>query len=519
MTKRQVRSLHRNNLVRLFAGLGVFGACTVVDKGDYTFTDDPDATGGEAGDGTGGTGGTAGTSGTSGDGGEATGGTGDTGGTGTTGGTGGSSGDAGDGGGGSGGDGSGVCDPNPCENGGDCSDSGGEPSCDCAPGYTGDTCGTEIDECDPNPCKMNVQCTDMLADFSCACPAEVTGKICELPRFQPIMMGPRSVARAVSADGTVVVGYFADPNGYDKPFMWKEADAASRPLPLPPTLRPDVHVTPSAVSGNGLHWAGEYRGTSSGDPPFPIGGTEEMARILLLPPNSIAGGAFDLNGDGTTAVGYFNDGAVRAVRWDIDGGPQPLMPPMMGAYVSASAITRDGRIIAGALKDSMNQVFIVYFAGQGVTPPGSRRQPMALNDLSVHGLSADGLTAVGTMWDTAFANFAFIARPNGSSFESIAPLTGTLAARSNVWDVSDDGQVLVGDMMGDPTTMAGQIALVWKADGTYRPLADILRDNRVDVASMGFQLTIAYGVSANGKVIVGAAMGPQGTQGFIARIP
>jgi uncharacterized membrane protein len=335
-------------------------------------------------------------------------------------------------------------------------------------------------------------------------------------------MGPRSRARAVSADGTVVIGYFADPNGYDKPFIWKEVDGAARPLPLPTSLRPDVHVTPYAVSGNGAHWAGEYRGTGSAAAPFPIGGTEQMSSALLLPPNSIAGAAFDLNGDGSTAVGYFNDGAVRAVRWDLPGGPQPLMPSGVNAtYVSAGAITRDGRIIAGTLKDamSMSQHWLVYFTPAGMTAPPMRRQPMALGDLAVHGLSADGQTAVGTMWDTAFAHFAFIARPNSTSFESIAPNINPVPSQSNVWDVSDDGQVLVGDMSADPAGMTMQTALVWKPEGTYRPLADILRDNRVDVASLGFQLTIAYGVSANGKVIVGEMTGMMGTQGFIARIP
>jgi uncharacterized membrane protein len=247
-----------------------------------------------------------------------------------------------------------------------------------------------------------------------------------------------------------------------------------------------------------------------------------MARTLLLPPNSIAGGAFDLNGDGTTAVGYFNDMGVKAVRWDLDGGPIPLLPGnMMPSYLSAGAVTRDGSIIAGTLKDSMsmNMHWLVYFTPPGVTPPLSRRQPMALADLAVHGLSADGQTAVGTMWDTAFAHFAFIARPNGTSFESIAPNINAVASQSNVWDVSDDGLVLVGDMSGDPVGMTVQTALVWKPDGSYRPLTDILRDQRVDVAGMGYQLTVAYGVSANGKVVVGEMTSSMGTQGFIARIP
>ena len=30
--------------------------------------------------------------------------------------------------------------------------------CDCVPGWTGDRCGTEIDECSSNPCQNNGTC-------------------------------------------------------------------------------------------------------------------------------------------------------------------------------------------------------------------------------------------------------------------------------------------------------------------------------------------------------------------------
>ena len=76
---------------------------------------------------------------------------------------------------------------------------------------------------------------------------------------------------------------------------------------------------------------------------------------------------------------------------------------------------------------------------------------------------------------TAFSNMAFIAEPNNSSFRSIAPMINAVPARSNVWDVSDDGQVLVGDMSADPVGMTMQSALVWKPDGSYRPLALVMK--------------------------------------------
>ena len=35
-----------------------------------------------------------------------------------------------------------LCSPNPCHNGGTCTDKGNDFSCDCPGGYNGDTCGT-----------------------------------------------------------------------------------------------------------------------------------------------------------------------------------------------------------------------------------------------------------------------------------------------------------------------------------------------------------------------------------------
>jgi hypothetical protein len=44
------------------------------------------------------------------------------------------------------------CDPNPCWNGGNCTDKVNDYTCECVPGYTDKDCGVNIDDCDPNPC-------------------------------------------------------------------------------------------------------------------------------------------------------------------------------------------------------------------------------------------------------------------------------------------------------------------------------------------------------------------------------
>ncbi|XP_078666609.1 CUB and sushi domain-containing protein 3-like isoform X3 [Branchiostoma floridae x Branchiostoma belcheri] len=71
------------------------------------------------------------------------------------------------------------CSPNPCKNGGDCTDLGNSFQCTCAAGYEGDTCQTDINDCIPNPCKNGGTCTDLVNDFQCSCPAGYSGDTCQ----------------------------------------------------------------------------------------------------------------------------------------------------------------------------------------------------------------------------------------------------------------------------------------------------------------------------------------------------
>jgi hypothetical protein len=62
------------------------------------------------------------------------------------------------------------CMPNPCQNGGMCTNLVNAFSCNCAgTGYSGTTCQTEINECMPNPCQHGGMCTNLVNDFSCDC--------------------------------------------------------------------------------------------------------------------------------------------------------------------------------------------------------------------------------------------------------------------------------------------------------------------------------------------------------------
>ncbi|XP_030855069.1 fibropellin-1-like [Strongylocentrotus purpuratus] len=61
-------------------------------------------------------------------------------------------------------------------NGGTCNGEGN--ACQCNAGYTGELCGTDIDECASGPCMANEDCTDGVNMYTCACSAGYAGSPC-----------------------------------------------------------------------------------------------------------------------------------------------------------------------------------------------------------------------------------------------------------------------------------------------------------------------------------------------------
>eukprot|EP00057_Strongylocentrotus_purpuratus_P031399 XP_784490.3 PREDICTED: fibropellin-1 [Strongylocentrotus purpuratus] len=63
-----------------------------------------------------------------------------------------------------------------CQNSGTCVSSG---LCDCVTGFTGTMCEININDCSPNPCTNGGSCTDGVDSFTCTCVAGFTGNMCE----------------------------------------------------------------------------------------------------------------------------------------------------------------------------------------------------------------------------------------------------------------------------------------------------------------------------------------------------
>ena len=67
---------------------------------------------------------------------------------------------------------------NPCLSGSSCRNEFGGYRCECAPGFTGQNCGEDINECTNNPCLNSGTCTNEIGGFSCSCMDGYLGETC-----------------------------------------------------------------------------------------------------------------------------------------------------------------------------------------------------------------------------------------------------------------------------------------------------------------------------------------------------
>lgn len=72
------------------------------------------------------------------------------------------------------------CAPNPCLNEGVCNQVGDQTFCVCASGWAGPTCEINRDDCTPNPCRNGGSCTDGIDSYSCECLPGFEGDNCEI---------------------------------------------------------------------------------------------------------------------------------------------------------------------------------------------------------------------------------------------------------------------------------------------------------------------------------------------------
>lgn len=311
-----------------------------------------------------------------------------------------------------------------------------------------------------------------------------------------------SKAWDVSADGSVIVG--AAHNGDSVAVRW---DATGTPQPFADITGP---------------FRGEARGVSA-DGQIVVGDGFFAAPTGLHGFNTTTlTVALGLSGDGSTAVGYsenpFNPRPIK-YTWAGNASPQvlPGFPGTPGYGISYGA-SFDGSVIAGSLSMTPSGATeplglqAVLWTAQGIQPLGDF--PGGAFRSEAYRISPDGRIVVGS--GTTAAGFEAFIWTAASGMQLLGDLDGG-DVFSQPLDLTADGSIVVGGSRVNQSASTYE-AFIWTQAAGIRRLDDVLQEAGVDLG--GWRLEAAYGISADGKVIVGYGRNPAGNpEAFRAVIP
>lgn len=328
-----------------------------------------------------------------------------------------------------------------------------------------------------------------------------------------------SSARAVSADGTTVVG-----TSDDVPFVWR-TNTGIVPFQVPDDIE---NVSPRATSEDGSVVVGSWGEPAGGRPSVGIG----------FPPPPVAGyfrwndfDGFDVTDTGafTSVSAASDDGSIIVGTLNYVGGWFPLSLPFRGTPDNAtSALTTFGiagpTVISGTASgisgDGSTVVGQRWMYGAYNLPSGYLRQafswtedggavtlPSLIGDpgsASANAISKDGSVVVGSS-ESEFGTQAVLWNSSGAVESLIDDVAGITSSSADA--VSGDGSRIIGRYtLGDTTT-----PFLWDELRGFRDLTEALAmEFGLAHELTGWQLTEATGISADGMTIVGNGINPAG---------
>ena len=324
----------------------------------------------------------------------------------------------------------------------------------------------------------------------------------------------------VSADGSTVVGqygiYYFDQTANLRAFRWT-AETGVQDLHSLVGGRPENESVATAVSADGSVVVGyvsneRNRNRRPDDRLLYAFRWENGAVQLLTPPGARdISAAFDVSADGSVIVGCAtgnfptSDAMIHPVRW-VDGALQVLEIPDLTRVGQALVVSADGSSVAveGAVRVNGRPVRRVFVWRNGAV----QMLPSSV-DAWPTGISADGSVVVGGGSVSPFSSAPytrFTARHPACRWENgeLSVLNTPEGMRAVAHDVSADGSVVVGGI--DPGLGRNDFyynvryirAVRWTQAGIEdlnQTYADLLRDGSI--------LVFAHAVSPDGRYIVG----------------
>lgn len=374
--------------------------------------------------------------------------------------------------------------------------------------------------------RMNLVVSGMLIHAVLSVPSMASEySFTALGQFPEVASG--SKARAVSADGAVVVGYAPmkttpSTSPVNRAFRWTREEGLfdlgalpTAPSGLEMSLAYGVSVDGSVVVGTALYGVSPvgtvafraFRWTAEG-------GLQDLGQL----DGYVSSGARAASADGSVIVGrgygVFAFSPKEAFRWTAQSGLVglgDLAGDLTYSSSGATAVSADGEVVVGAANqtDVESQAFRWNMAagmtGLGDLPGGAFRS-------SAEGISRDGLVIVG-IGESADGRVAFRWTAQ-DGMQGLGDLPGG-AYYSAAAAVSADGAIIVGR----GTTADGLRAFIWDAQNGLRPLEEVLAAGGV-TAIQDWSLVAANGISDDGRTIVGEGLNPEGNvEAWVATLP
>ncbi|MCL4743458.1 MAG: hypothetical protein KJZ54_14775 [Phycisphaerales bacterium] len=230
-----------------------------------------------------------------------------------------------------------------------------------------------------------------------------------------------------------------------------------------------------------------------------------------LPGGKFRSNATGVSADGSGIVGGSDShNGHEAYRWTSETGMVGLGDLDGGIFRSgATSISADGLVIVGSSISHDGTEAFRWTAETGMVGLGAL--PGSSFNSYATAVSADGSVVVGSsMAYGGQMSFRWTAETGMVGLGRLTP--DEIGNRGH--GVSWDGNVIVGEAVVLDDN--GNGAYIWTPETGMRRLTDVLADLGVAIPP-GWYLLAAYGVSADGRTIVGAGINPAGhSEGWVA---
>lgn len=317
-----------------------------------------------------------------------------------------------------------------------------------------------------------------------------------------------SVAAGVGLGGTPVVAGWSESALEREAYRWEPGGLT----PLG-TLGGGNWSEATAVSADGSVIVGVSNTWPPWEQAFRWTAAEGLVGLGFVAGGSYSSAARGANSDGSVIVGVSQcAGGAQAFRWTAPSGMVGL-GDLPGGYLSseAEAVSADGSVVVGIGQTGTGHAAFRWTEAEGIVSLFEPPHPPGYESLArATAVSAAGDVIAGYyhVGGNLYQGFRW------TTATSMVPLLDPAGVLQfgEAYGISADGSMIVG------TGRGGEGALLWTADGGVLRIADLLADTYgLDLS--GWYLSSATAISADGTVIVGDGSGPHGEEAWIAVIP